>query len=371
MHIIYDHQAFTRQFFGGVSRYFVELVRRLAVQNDISVSVLAPLYINHYLDELSHGIVQGRRVQKAPKAAGKLFNIYNRIIEKNFLDKNTIHLLHETYYSSKPAPVGGNVKTVLTVYDMIHEKFPGDFHKWDRTAHNKRLAMNRADHIICISETTRKDLLEEYHINPEKVSVIHLGFMPGPAEASNNSSLIDGQYILYVGNRTGYKNFDRLLKAYASNEHLHNNFRLVCFGGGKPGISEYQAARSLGLDADRVIWMAGSDKVLSSLYSSASAFVYPSLYEGFGIPPLEAMAHDCPVICSHEGSITEVVGDAGEYFNPYKEHDIASTIERVLSDDDLAARLRDSGRNRLSMFTWDKCAKETLKLYNNLTEQVI
>lgn len=369
MRILYDHQAFSRQFYGGVSRYMVELIRHIAVLNNVSVTVLAPLYINNYLGELDSKIVRGRKIESAPRAAGRIFNIYNRIVENHWLKHNTTHILHETYYSAKPASRSQHTKTVLTVHDMIHEKFPDSFSKWDYTARRKRMAVERSDHVICVSENTKNDLLDMIDINPDDISVIHHGFQPAPTEPVQNKSLIDGQYILYVGNRGGYKNFSRLLNAYASNRHICENFKLVCFGGGNFNNSELHLNKRPYLGRDKVIWMTGNDDVLSRLYSHASAFVYPSLYEGFGMPLLEAMNHNCPVICSQEGSFSEVIRNAGEYFNPYSEQDISCAMERVLSSDTLTKRLRDLGKERIAEFSWDKCASETLKLYARLTEQ--
>jgi len=368
MRIFYDYQAFSRQVYGGVSRYFVEMAKHLSARNGLEVKIIAPLHINHYLHRLDSGIVSGKLVPHVPKSAGKLLNVYNRIASRHWLDKYRPDILHETYFSAKPLVASNRQTTVVSVYDMIHERFPEYFTKLDKTAVTKRLAVERADHVICISDTTRKDLLDITGISHEKVSVVHLGFDTPLSSASMGNSLIDGDYILHVGIRSGYKNFARLLNAYGNNPVLHKNFKLVCFGGGKPSHAEERQRRILGLPDDRLHWIGGNDQVLGQLYSHASAFVYPSLYEGFGIPPLEAMARNCPVICSNGGSIPEVVGSAGEFFDPYDEHDIAQSIQQVATSPERCEALRILGRERIASFTWSRCASETCKIYEKLTK---
>lgn len=367
MRILYDYQAFSRQFYGGVSRYFVELARRLSRLQDTEVKILAPLYINHYLKELDPGIVSGRQVARVPKAAGKIFNIYNRAASRYLAASYRPDILHETYYAQQSLPLRGNQARVVTVYDMIHERSPEYFPTWDKTAANKQLAVERADHVICISETTRRDLLEIGNVSPDKVSVVHLGFDSPQMQATSPEPLVAGPYLLHVGIRSGYKNFQRLLEAYAGSPALHRQYRLVCFGGGKFSHAEERQHKALGLAADRLVWIGGSDSVLMQLYRHAAAFVYPSLYEGFGIPPLEAMAHDCPVVCSSGGSIPEVVGDAGEFFDAGDTAAIARAIESVAGSPQRAAELRVLGRQRITHFTWEQCAGGTHAVYSALS----
>jgi glycosyltransferase involved in cell wall biosynthesis len=367
MRVLYDYQAFSRQFYGGVSRYFVELARLLSRFEDTEVKILAPLYINHYLKELDPGIVTGRQVKQAPKATGKLLNIYNRAAIRRRASRYRPDILHETYYAARSIPLRSNQARIVTVYDMIHERFPEYFPSWDATAANKRLAVMRADHVICISDTTRRDLLDIASVSPDKVSVVHLGFDSPQTQGEDSKPLVDGPYLLHVGIRSGYKNFQRLLEAYAGNPSLYGQFRLVCFGGGKFRHTEERQREALGLAKDRLVWIGGSDNVLTQLYSHAAAFVYPSLYEGFGIPPLEAMSHDCPVVCSTGGSIPEVVGDAGEFFDPCDTATIAQALENVVCSQQRAAQLRARGRQHVTGFTWQQCASRTHAVYSALS----
>jgi glycosyltransferase involved in cell wall biosynthesis len=250
---------------------------------------------------------------------------------------------------------------------MIHERFPENFSIADPTRREKAAAVSRADHVICISGQTRKDLVEFLDVPPEKTSVVHLGFAltpPGMRPPEHETS--DRPYLLYVGNRSGYKNFDGLLRAYASSPFLQANFDLVCFGGGEFNARERDAIEKLGSAAPRVRQVRGDDSVLSSFYRQARAFVYPSRYEGFGIPPLEAMSFGCPVACSNISSIPEVVGDAAEMFDPSDADSMREAIERIVTDEARCAELIARGRKRLDVFSWKRCAEQTLDIYRRI-----
>ena len=247
---------------------------------------------------------------------------------------------------------------------MIHERFPENFSPADPTRREKAMAVARADHVICVSEQTRKDLIDILGVSAGKTSVVHLGFAltNGPRPAEKRPPL-EQPYVLFVGSRGGYKNFSQLLLAYAASPALHEQVRLVCFGGGAFRPEELDAIAKTGLDPSKVIQMAGGDDVLANCYRHARAFIYPSRYEGFGIPPLEAMSFDCPVACSNVSSIPEVVGDAAEMFDPDSVDAMARAVERVVNDDDRRRSLIALGRERLKKFSWAACAKETLNVY--------
>lgn len=254
---------------------------------------------------------------------------------------------------------------VLTAYDMIHERFPQDFPANDPTRQEKAAAVGRADHVICISEQTRQDLIELLRVDPAKTSVVHLGFT---LTNENASAAIPPTrpFLLYVGYRGGYKNFAGMLRAYAASPRLRDAFDIVCFGGGEFKRAEVSAMRSLGLSTERIRQHSGDDAVLAAHYRSASALVYPSFYEGFGIPPLEAMSCDCPVVCSEGGSIPEIVGEAGECFDPLEPESMRLAIERVVFDDARRRQLLTRGRDRIKSFSWTRCAQETFEVYRRV-----
>jgi len=331
MKIVYDHQIFSRQKYGGISRYFFEISKRIPALGGDSAEVFSPFYVNYYGDQPSRGF----RVSKFP-GSSIVLGTANTIAGKIFVRRQKdIAIFHETYYSRfNYAPV--TAKRVITVYDMIHELFPQSFSKADMTSHIKRNAVLRADHVICISESTRNDLVRLTGIPAEKTSVVYLGHSLTEAQISSPPvSYLPKPYLLYVGNRGGYKNFKSLIFALGNSKILKNQFSITCFGGGKFTRDELSEMRRQNLNLDDIKQVAGNDAVLASLYSSATALIYPSLYEGFGIPPLEAMAHGCPVICSNTSSLPEVVGEAAELFDPRDPDCLRTSIERVASSQEV------------------------------------
>lgn len=367
LRIRFDAAIFCSQKYGGISRYFCELVSRLSGFHDINASIIAPVHINAYLSNVPRNSVIGFRLPDITVPRGPLRSL-SMLVSDGILRADKPDVLHETYYS--PRAIGPQCsKRVLTIYDMIHEKFALTIDPTDRTAKYKALAARRADHIICISESTRRDAIEILGLPFDKTSVIHLGY--NLMETGNYCSEIacspvERPFLLFVGNRGGYKNFLGLLQAIGSSPELRSGYALICFGGGKFNDEESKAIAAFGLAEDRVIHVGGNDSVLAKLYRWATVFIYPSLYEGFGIPPLEAMSFDCPVVCSNTSSIPEVVGDAGEYFAPDDIESMRFAIERVACSADIQRDLIAKGRLRLSAFSWDRCAAETREIYRKL-----
>ena len=366
MRIAYDHQIFGWQRFGGVSRYVFEVANHLAEAegNSIHCHIVCPFHVNDYLRKANPKLKVTGIHAPAVRKTGRLYRFVNKTLAPFFLQKWRPDILHETYYSRTTiAPLG--CKTVLTVHDMIHELYPMYFPNWDPTREEKKAAVARADHIICVSENTRRDLIRLLDVPPEKTSVVHHGFALGHVKTTN-PQLPGRPFLLFVGSRGGYKNFERLLQAFANRLNIRDNYDLVAFGGGSFSAREQGLIRNLGLTDRQVRQLGGDDAILSALYKQASLFVYPSLYEGFGIPPLEAMSFDCPVICSNTSSIPEVVGNAAVQFDPHEVDSIANALEAVISNPALQADLRQKGRERIHAFSWNRCALDTLKVYRQV-----
>jgi glycosyltransferase involved in cell wall biosynthesis len=197
-----------------------------------------------------------------------------------------------------------------------------------------------------------------------KTSVIYHG-SSFYKKTKNKSFPIRKPYLLFIGQRDGYKNFDILLRAFAHSSKLRKDFLLICFGGGTFSSVERKRIATLGLSLQDVIHVRGDDADLAGFYGEAAAFVYPSLYEGFGIPLLEAMALSCPVVCSNASSFPEVVGNAADLFDPFDEESLRSTIERVVFSMEHRDFLIGRGLDRARLFSWDRCAEETLQVYAN------
>lgn len=366
MRIVFDHQIFGWQEYGGISRYAYELAAGLVTSCQQDVAIMSPLYVNRYLGNAPQQLkIQGIQVP-AFKRSGRVYRAINSLLVRPAIGRFAPDIVHETYYSARSvAP--RNAKVVLTVYDMIHERFPEYFSSASPTRREKSLAVARADHVICISGQTRDDLIEFLGVSPAKTSVVHLGFsLTAAPQSTIDKELLARQFVLYVGNRTGHKNFVGLLHAYAGSQFLKGKFDLVCFGGGELTAKEKLHINELGIPARNIRQVSGNDAELGSYYQAARAFVFPSLYEGFGIPPLEAMSFGCPVVCSNTSSIPEVVGNAAEQFDPANHESMRKAIESVVGNDLLRESLIERGRDRVGYFSWERCAKETLDIYRRV-----
>ena len=361
-----DSQIFCSQQYGGVSRYFARLAAELLGQQQ-QVRVFAPLHCNHYLSELPADCVSGRMLPYCPPRSKRFLRPLNGLLSRGPIRDWGPDLVHESYYATRgSAP--SKTPVVVTVLDMIHEVHGESFSALDNTSRTKRAAVERADHVICISENTRRDLLSLWGIAAEKTSVVYLGMDDfSPAFSSQPYVTSRGKpFLLYVANRSGYKNFTGLLQAYAMSGRIKNDFDLVVFGGGPFSRSEREVITGLGIDDASLIQLSGSDDLLASVYAGASAFVYPSFYEGFGLSPLEAMGQGCPVISSNASCLPEVLGSAAEYFEPTSTEMLRATMEAVLYDQDRLDALRSLGYERIRRFTWDSCARATLSVYQSV-----
>jgi glycosyltransferase involved in cell wall biosynthesis len=370
LRVMFDPQIFCHQRFGGVSRYVCNLALEMQHIAGVTPLIVAPFHFNEYLDQLPSSLVRGRRVRwlegKTALAYGSSV-LPGKIVARAFKPD----VVHNTYYFPIRPPAGA--LGIVTVYDMIHERYPKYLAGSPFITRLKAASVAAADHVICISESTRRDVLATYDIPDERVSVTHLGFdalgslLTGepPTDFKVRALGADAPYLLYVGSRVSYKNFRGLLDAYAASASLRANFFLLCFGGGHFTGSERAAISKAGVEG-RVRYLGGSDAVLAACYAHASLFVCPSLYEGFGIPVLEAMSLECPVACSNSSSLPEVVGDAARLFDPRDRDSIRSALESVLDSPSAATTLKERGRIRSQLFSWRSCAENTIGIYRRV-----
>ncbi len=370
LRVMFDPQIFCHQRFGGISRYVCNIALEMQRMAGVTPQIIAPFHFNEYLDQLPRSLVRGRRVRWLEGLTALAYGLSvlpGKVAARDFKPD----VLHNTYYFPVQPPSGA--RGILTVYDMIHEKYPKYFAASPFITRIKAASVAAADHVICISESTRRDLLATYDIPEGRVSVTHLGFDPLASLLSGESSSdfkvrvlgANAPYLLYVGSRVNYKNFGGLLDAYAASASLRANFFFLCFGGGDFTRTERVAISKAGVEG-RVRFLGGSDAVLAACYAHASLFVCPSFYEGFGIPVLEAMSLDCPVACSNSSSLPEVVGDAARLFDPADRDAIRSALESVLGSPAAATALKERGRIRTQLFSWRSCAENTLDIYRQV-----
>lgn len=363
--IVYDHQTFVTQEFGGISRYFCELASRIHSLDGFQARVIAPLHHNAYLPSCEVPKT-AYRVRAKFRGRGRLCKTISGALTPALIRLSKPSLVHRTYYAHYPRPA--KLPVVLSVFDMIHELFPASFGAHDPAFRSKYPSIKAADHLICISESTANDLMRLFDVPRSKISVTYLACSdvfarPAPVgEASPHSR----PYLLYVGQRAGYKNFDTALLAYATSPQLRDAFDLLVFGGHSLSRDERELIDSLKLRPGSIVHLNGSDQELARAYRHARIFVYPSKYEGFGIPPLEAMSAGCVVACSNASSIPEVVGDAAAVFDPTSIDDARRALEEACFSESARAQLLTAGADRVQQFTWDRCARETSAVYRRV-----
>lgn len=363
MKVIFDYQIFCLQKHGGISRYFSELAHHMMGKCLQDARIFAPVYINKYCSSVRAVHPNGIEI---PELAGfgratswAASTVLTYISLKSL---STVDIFHETYYSGIDC-CPRSAKRVITIHDMTYERFSDQFPNKNRMRELKALAARRADHVVCVSENTQKDVIEFLGISKDKTSVIYHGHSFDP-HLEIKPFITDRPYILFVGKRDGYKNFDALLRVYAHSSKLSETHLLICFGGGEFSNEEHRLIKLLGVQESNIIQISGDDELLARLYDGADVFVYPSLYEGFGIPLLEAMALSCPVVCSNTSSFPEVVGDAAVFFDPNDEDSLGEAMEALIYSNELKKSLIRLGIERVKKFTWKKCASETAKRYD-------
>lgn len=336
--IIYDGIIEKLQQGGGVTVVFNELIKRLShsylyFSYEVS-SHIANSKQNHILS--SRFLERYRDAQLSPELLGETA------------------VFHSTYYR---LPANANLPVVTTVHDFTYEKFVKGPAKWVHSWQKNR-AIRNSDLVICVSYNTAKDLLQYCPIDPNKIRVIYNGVSDSyhPLDVVSNEH--SHQAVVFVGARSGYKNFKLAVESVA----VVPSLQLQIVGGGK--LSEDEIKH---LDAhlpNRYRWLGRlSDEKLNHTYNQAYALLYPSSYEGFGIPVLEAMRAGCPVIAMNVSSIPEVAGDAAILVN---EATVAAFSEALIKLPAMRNQLISAGFMQAAKFSWDRCFEETLAVYNEL-----
>ncbi len=289
---------------------------------------------------------------------------------------DAIEVFHGTNYK---LPAYGRYGSVITVHDLALDRFPQHSRKFfgQRWASwRSSRVFSRADRIIAVSHHTAQDLHDHYRIPSERINVVHHGGSLATGATHANTALEslkrryglrgDG-YILHVGGGEPRKNVSALLEAYAMLGDLRRRYQLVLVGGMERWREPIgKKICQLELDNDVVITGYVAQEHLAAFYEHAALFVYPSLYEGFGIPPLEAMASGTPVITSNTASLPEVVGDAAVMVDPLQPAALAQSITTILTDANLVEDLRQKGLSRVKEFSWEQTARNTLAVYTSV-----
>ena len=363
MRIYYDHQLCSLQDAGGASRYHYELAKYFSGLPDVETETFLGMNASVYpFDGL--GSTKARVMSfTGPFPKGVLRYAANELIGNSIAPfRGKFDVYHPTHH--RIMPLVRSRRIVITHHDCIYERFPV-FRFTDEVLRAKKILFERADAIICISEASRKDLLEIYNIDRGRTHVVYHGISPllhcGQA-ARMIAQKMRREFLLYVGSRAPYKNFDALLAAFRDSG-LHKSLDLLVLGGGPFTAEETSKAEHLEIGKHVVSIPLSSEELLGAGYSMAKLFVYPSLWEGFGLPPLEAMVAGCPVAASRRGAIPEICRDAPFYFNPEDADSIKKTLSQAIYDEEARKRAIHRGKEVSADYCWEKCGEETLAVY--------
>jgi glycosyltransferase involved in cell wall biosynthesis len=357
--IAYDYKIFWSQRYGGISRYFSNLFFNFHLKN-IDFKIFAPFYKNHYIKNLNHSNLNGKHLNYVIPYTSFIIKKFTEVYGFHLMRKWKPDIIHYTYYYNKLKKT--DKPTIITVYDLIHEKNSISNNK---PFFPKKNMIELADHIICISEKTRKDLIEIYGVQEKKTSVIYLGSEHAEIQKTTKNMNLDKPYILFVGSREKYKNFNFFIKSYAESNKLLNNFDIVLFGGGNLNKEEKKFITKNKINENSIKYIFGDDELLMQLYQNAGVFVFPSLDEGFGIPVVEALKNKCPVICSDIEIFREIGGDYVKYFNIHHTESLTKAIEDIMFSIEEKNLFKEKGYTNSKKFSWKKCADETLLVYKN------
>ena len=303
------------------------------------------------------------------------------------LKREKLDLVHFPHFN---VPILTPIPFVVTIHDLILTRFPSRrastlpaaFYWFKQAAYRFviKTAIRRARRVIAVSEFTRRDIIGRFKAKSEKIVVTYEGVadlskneMPAvPVNPENilNNYHLHKPFLLYVGNAYPHKNLERLVSAFSVLRHHHPELSLVLVGKDDYFYQRVKnKAKMLGLwrkdGTESPVIFPGyvPDVDLKIFYQQARLYVFPSLYEGFGLPPLEAMAHGCPVASSNQASLPEIIGEAAMYFNPYDEKEIVSSLDNLLADETRRRNLVASGYKRIQLFSWQECARQTLAIY--------
>ncbi len=357
MKIAYDHTIFLIQKYGGISRYFNEILKNL--NNDIDIKICCPFHVNDLLDSNDKKVFEIRKINSIPKFSTKLINKLNFYINNLIFNHWKPNIIHKTYFNNYNYKLL-NAKIVINVWDLSHEIYHYMYDK-PKNWRPKELFLKNVDHVICSSKKTQDDLVNFYNFDLKKTSVI---YQSAPT-LQKRFQIKDKKenILLFVGSRLKYKNFEKLLEAFSLKKEILREFRLVCFGSEKISAKEKFLIKKYNLNEKNIQFDFGDDHKLLNYYLNSTALLYPSLNEGFGFPPLEAMTYGCPVITSNNKAIIEATGLSKFTFDPEDPNEIINVIDEVIASKENLMFLKNYGIERVKQFNSEIMVKNLKKTY--------
>ena len=357
MRVVFDEQIFAIQPVGGISRMFAELAHSFAMGQPTGVD-LAPFrtpIVNRYVLE-----DQTLRCKMAARQASSPWTA----LAFDFADTTPLRdvdVVHSTFYLPHGRRVASKSRRVVTVHDMIPELLPHSRRRLDFMT-MKRKYVEAADQVICVSESTKRDLLNVYGSIGAPLHVVHHGVSPRFRPDAERCTFLPKRYLLFVGHRHSYKDAHVLFQAFGVIAKKELDLELLCIGGDNFTPMELALFDQFGI-RERVKQRFLEDANAPSAYAHAEAFIFPSQYEGFGLPVLEAMSSGTPAILARATSLPEVGGDAAVYFEPGNHQQLADVLTQVVGNSDLRSQIIRRGRVRAREFDWRIAATKTKQVY--------
>ncbi len=354
----------------GINWYIYHLLKNLEAIPDFDYTVfLSDVHARDHFQRLH--LIQSRLPTHSPIVR----ILWEQLVQPRALRGSRSELLHALAFAG---PKQIDIPWIVTIYDLSFIRFPESFNTINRMylTYAVQDSLRRAIRAIAISESTKRDLVTKFHVSPEKVKVIYCGIEPSFTAASDSTGVaqlrarysLPEKFILYLGTIEPRKNIVRLLRAYArAKREARLPHRLVLVGArGWKYAKVDRVVEEEGILNDVMFTGYAPQEELVSWYRAADLFVYPSLYEGFGLPPLEAMACGTPVVTSNASSLPEVVGDAALLVAPENERALADAILRALTDRTLREEMVARGIAQAARFSWQRAARETAALYHEV-----
>ena len=357
MKILFDHQIFSLQKFGGVSKYYFELLRHLPIEEWETTTILSN---NEYIKNknlIKHfQILPNKRIKGIPRIMNELNKTYSafKISEGKF------DVFHQTHFQTYCLPFLKNKPMVTTFHDMNFSTYD----KNEDLVKIQKKSVERANKIIAVSNNTKNDLINLWKISEDKIDVVYHGVDKPLNKKIIGDRFIANPYILYVGLRKEFKNFKRLAIAFKNLKQKFPFLKLVCtsipFSNDEISLlTEQKIIQS-------TIHISASEITMANLYTHAELFVYPSIYEGFGMPILEAMSYGCPTAISNSSCFPEIAQNGSLYFDPYSVDSIYDCLSQLLTNTDIKLNKIMRGYELCKQFTWQKTAEGHRKVYNSL-----
>lgn len=352
MKILFDHQIFYYKY-GGAAKYFSKLLEYLP-RDSWKCTALYPY--TEYLAEC--GVMKCHK--KLFRGDSVIMEFLNRPYTYSELLRGGFDVYHQTNFSTE-ALLYARKKPIVTTY---HDSNLSTFDPHPEIVKRQEKSLRRADAIICVSVNTKSDMLNLFDIEESKVKVIYHGIERVNLEGLTPSRIVENKYVLFVGRRSAYKNFDVMARAFSRVQKEFPELKLVCTMA--PFTQEEKELfRKLGIEGS-VLHIEASEQTMLRLYRDAEVFVFPSRYEGFGMPILEAWQCDCPTIVSDASCFPEIASDASLYFNPDDDAELANKIILILTHAEIRDYYVGKGRDRVKLFSWQTCADKHFEIYSQL-----